>query len=177
MQGQIEFRNIFFRYGNRSVIDNTVAGFAAFPGALTVDCAFATSGAAGVTCANTGTGMRMPDVVVQFRVDQAWGYAAIAGAIHDVAGAYYGTPNNVINGHPADRKGWAINAGALFNLPGGDKIGFGAQYSEGTAGYGSAILATTGYYDNPKGNVVAVAWNGGAQTVLAKGATQPSWNN
>src|SRR5262245_8510345 len=115
---------------NRPVGDASQASFA-IPAVLTVDNAFGAQSA-------TNNGMRMPDIVVQLRVDQAWGYAAVAGALHDVAGAYWGTGNLVTNGHPADKKGWAINAGALFNLGGGDKIGFGAQYSEGAAGYGSA---------------------------------------
>ncbi|MCW2990007.1 MAG: TolB protein [Solirubrobacterales bacterium] len=46
----------------------------------------------------------------------------------------------------------------------------------GLARDGSALLATTGYYDNPSGNVVAIDWDGGTQTVLAKKATQPSWS-
>lgn len=41
---------------------------------------------------------------------------------------------------------------------------------------GTALLATTGYFDNPNGNVVAIGWYGGAQTVLAQRATQPSWS-
>lgn len=41
---------------------------------------------------------------------------------------------------------------------------------------GTTLLATTGYFDNPSGNVVAIAWDGGAQTILARKATQPSWS-
>jgi Tol biopolymer transport system component len=41
---------------------------------------------------------------------------------------------------------------------------------------GTALLATTGYFDNPAGDVVALAWSGGAETVLAHKATQPSWS-
>lgn len=41
---------------------------------------------------------------------------------------------------------------------------------------GTTILATTGNFDNPAGNVVALAWAGGAQTVLARRATTPSWS-
>ena len=58
--------------------------------------------------------------------------------MHDVAGAYYGTPNNVNNGHPTDTKGWAVGTGFLFNLAGGDKFGINFQYAKGAAGYGSA---------------------------------------
>jgi hypothetical protein len=81
--------------------------------------------------------MRMPDVIVNLRIDQPWGYASVSAALHDVAGAYFGTPNNVNNGHPTDKKGWAVSAGALLNLPGGDRLGVNGQYSEGAAGYGA----------------------------------------
>ena len=49
-----------------------------------------------------------------------------------------GPSNNVNNGHPADKFGWAVAAGALFNIPGGHKLGINAQWSEGAAGYGAA---------------------------------------
>ena len=32
----------------------------------------------------------MPDVVGNLRIDQNWGYAGISGALHKVAGGYYG---------------------------------------------------------------------------------------
>jgi Tol biopolymer transport system component len=41
---------------------------------------------------------------------------------------------------------------------------------------GTTLLATTGSFDSPNGNVVAVDWDGGGQTVLARRATQPSWS-
>jgi hypothetical protein len=41
---------------------------------------------------------------------------------------------------------------------------------------GSTLLATTGYYDNPAGDVLALAWDGGASVVLATRASQPSWS-
>lgn len=41
---------------------------------------------------------------------------------------------------------------------------------------GSTLLATTGYFDDPSGDVIALSWDGGAQTVLAQRATQPSWS-
>src|SRR5262245_28315319 len=117
----------------RSVVDTSVASFA-FPANVTLDNAFGLQSAA-------NNGMRMPDIVLQLRVDQAWGYAAVAGALHDLAGGYYNLAgvNNVAAGHPPDKKGWAVNAGALFKLPGGDAFGIGAQYSQGASGYGSAL--------------------------------------
>lgn len=53
--------------------------------------------------------------------------------------------------------------------------------SDGVAGWGlsrdgSALLATTGNLGDPSGDVIAVAWEGGTRTVLAQGATQPSWS-
>jgi len=41
---------------------------------------------------------------------------------------------------------------------------------------GTTLLATTGYFDDPAGDVIAVGWDGGARTVLAQRATQPSWS-
>ncbi|MCW2966644.1 MAG: tolB protein [Solirubrobacteraceae bacterium] len=52
---------------------------------------------------------------------------------------------------------------------------------DGVVGWGLSrdgrfLLTTTGYFDSPDGDVVAIAWDGGAQTVLARKATQPSWS-
>jgi hypothetical protein len=84
-------------------------------------------------------GFRMPDVIANLRVDQAWGFAGVSVAVHDASGAYYQTPNNVNNGHPADKLGWAVAVGGLLNLPGGDRAGVNFAYSEGAAGYATNI--------------------------------------
>ena len=44
----------------------------------------------GVTTTDTH-GFDMPDVVGNLRIDQNWGYAGISGALHKVAGGYYGS--------------------------------------------------------------------------------------
>ena len=44
------------------------------------------------------------------------------------------------------------------------------------SGDGTTVLATTGGFDSPTGDVVAVAWDTAASTVLARRATQPSWS-
>lgn len=44
------------------------------------------------------------------------------------------------------------------------------------SGDGTAVLATTGGFDSPTGDVVAVAWDTAARTVLARRASQPSWS-
>ena len=79
-------------------------------------------------------GFRVPDIAAVLRVDQAWGLAGISAVLHDASGAYFGTPNVVNNGHPSDKFGWAVAAGAKFNLPGGDAAGFNICYAEGASG-------------------------------------------
>ncbi len=74
-------------------------------------------------------------MIANLRVDQAWGFAGVSAAIHDASGAYYGTGNNVNNGHPADRLGWAVAAGGLLNLGGGSQAGINFAYGEGATGY------------------------------------------
>jgi hypothetical protein len=131
----------------RSVCDATQVCFA-FPGVALFDNAFGAQGLA-------NNGMRMPDVIANIRLDQAWGYWSLSGALHDVAGAYYLTPNNVNNGHPTDTKGWAVSTGFVLNLAGGDKFGINGQYSVGAAGYGSA--GGQWFILNP-GTSVGVGW-------------------
>jgi Porin subfamily len=82
-----------------------------------------------------GSGMRMPDVVANLRIDQAWGFVGLSGAVHDVSGAYYLTADNVNNGHPADKLGWSLAAGGQLNLPGGDQVGINFCYAQGASGY------------------------------------------
>jgi Porin subfamily len=84
----------------------------------------------------TLNGLNMPDVIANLRVDQSWGYLGLSGALHQVAGAYYGSSNNQNNGHPADRFGWAAGAGGMINVgTGGDTIGLNFVASEGAVGY------------------------------------------
>jgi hypothetical protein len=129
-------------------IDVTNPGFFAF-GAVGTDNAFQLQAAANMF------GFRVPDVVANLRVDQAWGFAGISVALHDTSGAYYNTPNNVNNGHPEDKYGWAVAGGAKFNLQGGDMIGFNVCYGEGNAGR-CTNEATWQIYNNS--NNVGLAW-------------------
>jgi hypothetical protein len=87
-------------------------------------------------CGATGQfGFRVPDIITNLRVDQAWGYVGLSTAIHDASGAYYGTGNNVNNGHPADKYGWAFSAFGLLNLQGGDIIGVNFSVARGAVHY------------------------------------------
>jgi hypothetical protein len=100
----------------------------AINGVTTADNAFNSQSA-------SNNGFRLPDIIANLRVDQAWGYAGVSYAIHDVSGGYYLTPNNVANGHPDDKIGWAAAVGFQLNLPGGDGVGANFVYSKGAAGY------------------------------------------
>ena len=99
---------------------------------MTGDTAFADQTA-------TLNGFRVPDVIANLRVDQAWGFAGISSALHDASGAYYGAANDVANGHPADQLGWAVAVGGKLNLAGGDMVGANACYSEGAVGFCTSI--------------------------------------
>lgn len=46
----------------------------------------------------------------------------------------------------------------------------------GLSSDGAAVLATTGGFDSPYGDVVAIDWATGGRTLLARRAATPSWN-
>jgi hypothetical protein len=132
-------------------VDLATGGFPLVPSVtLPVDSAFTIQGG-GVA---GPFGFRVPDIIANLRVDQAWGFAGISAALHDASGAYYGI-NNVNNGHPADKYGWALAGGAKFNLPGGDMIGFNVCYTEGAPGFCTNNAVWTLYKNS---NSVGVGW-------------------
>jgi len=107
------------------------------------------------TINNAQFGFRVPDLVANLRVDQAWGFAGVSVALHDVSGAYFLTPNSVNNGHPDDKYGWAVAAGAKFNIQGGDAVGFNACYTVGAPGF----CTNNGVYQLYNNNTaVAMGW-------------------
>ncbi len=119
----------------------------------------------------------IPDIVGSLRVDQAWGSAQIAGALHQVRAGYYGnnslgTCNGVTTGGPpcagaflapADAYGWAAMAGIVINLPWakGDRFWVEGTVAEGAAGYvgwSGGIVGTTNTYGRFNGRNVAAGW-------------------
>jgi hypothetical protein len=104
---------------------------------------------------------RFPDIVQNWRVDQAWGSAQIMGAVHDASAGYYantgvglatgpcagptagflgGTAVGVLTGsevcgHPADKLGWAAGIGSRFNLYQGDYFQWQFTYANGASRY------------------------------------------
>ena len=110
------------------VVDASTSGFFAVNGTIVGDTAFSQQ-AAGIN------GWRMPDIIFNLRVDQPWGFAGVSAAIHEASGAYYGFPNSVNNGHPADKLGWAVQTGGQLNLPGGDIVGINVCYAQGAPAF------------------------------------------
>ena len=47
-----------------------------------------------------------PDVIGQFKVDQAWGMFQLSAVAHNNHASYYGA--NETTGHPSDKWGWAV---------------------------------------------------------------------
>jgi Porin subfamily len=95
---------------------------------------------------------RFPDIVQNWRVDQAWGSAQLMVAAHDVSGGYYvnntavgpcttaatfaGTiTGSEVCGHPADKVGWAVGGGSRFNFQGGDYFQWQVNYTQGAVRY------------------------------------------
>jgi hypothetical protein len=90
---------------------------------------------------------QVPDIVGSLRVDQAWGSAQVAGALHQVRAGYYGN-NNTLAGNafgpnqwtgiaPADKWGFAVMAGIVINLPWakGDQFWVEGAYTVGAVSY------------------------------------------
>jgi hypothetical protein len=115
---------------------------------------------------------RFPDLVNNWRIDQAWGAAQIMFAAHDASAGYYqNTPVGVVPlnctpaaagaltgsevcGHPADRLGWAVGAGAKLNTFGGSYFQIQGNYAQGATRY---VLFTPGGAYSPtqfNGNTV-----------------------
>jgi hypothetical protein len=87
-------------------------------------------------------GQVWPDVVANLRVDQAWGFAQINGAIHQVSAQYFNDPacafpGTDFCGHPSDKVGWAVGGGFTLNLPWakGDTFGATVGYAKGALNY------------------------------------------
>src|SRR5262245_26263853 len=144
-------------HNKASVLDANVAAFFNANGATVNDNAFSQNVG--------GNGFRMPDVIANLRVDQAWGFAGVSAAVHDASGAYYNTAaagacgvtgNCVNNGHPGDKLGWAFAVGGQLNLPGGDQAGINFAYGEGATGFVTNIGTGMSLYNNSSS--IGVGW-------------------
>jgi hypothetical protein len=101
---------------------------------------------------NDNNGQIFLDPIFAVRIDQAWGFGQIAGALHDASGGNYvggfGAPPGCAPvgsltgsnpcGHPGDKWGFATTAGFSLNNAFGqqnDTVGAQAVFSQGATGY------------------------------------------
>jgi Porin subfamily len=117
------------------------------------------------TTSYDNSGWRFPDVIGALRIDEAWGYAQVAAALHDASGGYYQTGSTALasgieaNGHPGDALGWAVTGGFTFNnVLGlkGDQVGMQAAYSQGATGYPTRATGASEVYGS--GHSAGFGW-------------------
>jgi hypothetical protein len=115
--------------------------------------AFATPAAAGAAFisgnygVNDWGGTRVPDIIGQVRVDQAWGLAQFSVAAKDLHPGYYGTTEPT--GHPGDKWGWAVQGSlSIKNIPtgAGDNINLQAVYTDGATRYNFQSLFPQSFF-------------------------------
>jgi hypothetical protein len=127
---------------------------------------------AGTEPVNSYAGVQWPDINLDFKINQEWGYFAVSGIAHDVRATYYncqptlagqftgtGTPFDTC-GRPDDKIGWTVAAGLelrLDFLSPGDHAGMGVRYAQGNSmiGGGSNLNSASLF---GRDDVVAVGW-------------------
>ncbi|MDE2578092.1 MAG: porin [Hyphomicrobiales bacterium] len=88
-------------------------------------------------------GTRIPDIVANLRIDQAWGAAQLSGAMHQVRGGLYsagltGVPPGIAEIANTNGMGFALQGGVKFKLDmlsPGDVLWLQATYANGAIGY------------------------------------------
>jgi hypothetical protein len=115
---------------------------------------------------------QIPDVVGNLRVDQGWGSAQIAGALHQVRAGFYGLNNGVgfppvvgpseFTGQaPPDKWGFALMGGIMAHVPTGegDKAWANVVYAQGAVAYtGLSQFGSFGTFSRFSGGSVGAAW-------------------
>src|SRR5690348_8983766 len=138
-------------------------------GRLVVDLTNNNGFGAGQALTSDPAGNRFPDIVGSLRVDQAWGSAQVMAAAHDVTGAYFGTPDSTLSGHPGDEVGWAGGAGLLLRSPVGLGVSdvFQSQFNftRGAVGYVTTFTGPWLHYGS--GN--SVGWGQVADGIFDTG--------
>ena len=124
-------------------------------------------------------GNKFPDVVGNLRIDQAWGFGQVMGAIHD-ASATYDDSTVSLSTHPSNKLGYALGVAGRVNLPMlgvGDYITAQFNWTKGAIKYATAGSSlsntqggtkaagsmTDGVYLNGASNIeLTTAWSVGA---------------
>jgi hypothetical protein len=77
----------------------------------------------GAVVPNDTVTIRMPDIVYNWRIDQAWGAALIGGALHDASGGYYGSSvASAVTGTSCAAPGFVAVGGAGAGVAGGASL-------------------------------------------------------
>jgi Porin subfamily len=115
-------------------------------------------------------GFRVPDVVGNLRLDQAWGSAQVMGALHQVNMAYDGTGSSSAgntalenSNYQADKWGFVVGAGAKILFPSigtGDYFQTQVNYTQGALKYLWVAGNSNPYLQ--RGNVAAYGVNSDA---------------
>jgi Porin subfamily len=126
---------------------------------------------------NSYAGQQWPDLHVDLKTNQAWGYINTSAMVHNVSAAYYSAETSAGGlagglplvcaapaqtgttqcGHPNDKLGWTVASGGEVKLPHlgvTDRIGFFALYAQGKIG--GEALASQALFGS--GNRLAVGW-------------------
>jgi hypothetical protein len=114
---------------------------------------------------------QIPDVVANLRVDQGWGSAQLAGALHQVRAGAYGNdiaplapnvgPAAFTGQAPADKWGFALMGGIMANLPfgEGDRVWANVVYAQGAVAYtGLSQFGSFGTFSRFGSGSVGAAW-------------------
>lgn len=111
-------------------------------------------------------GQAMPDIVGRLSYDQSWGSVMVAGAIHQVRDNFAGGVT------PSTKYGWALTAGAKFNLSmlnKGSNLWFSATVADGASSYtGFGATGTIGNRTYTFTDAVTVGAGAAARNRLTK---------
>jgi hypothetical protein len=128
-----------------TIYDTTNISNLSFPGGVTPSVtAGVVSFLTGYGASSIGAGMVAPDIVGQFRLDQAWGLFQLSAVAHDNHAGYYGA--NETFGHPSDKWGFAVQGAlSIKNIPTGpgDSLNLQAVYTDGASRYNFQSLFPT----------------------------------
>ena len=135
-------------------------------------------------------GNKLPDVVGKLTLAQSWGSAQVMAAAHHNYGGSVTTAGtttyvydpiedeyvpvtsaSITVDYDVDKWGYAVGAGAIFNLPmfgAGDQVAIQANYTKGALAYASANLAATAYdFDGSGDQSEAWSVSGGFRHVFS----------
>jgi hypothetical protein len=120
---------------------------------------------------NLGGANLHQDLVVNLRVDQAWGSAQVSAALHEVSAGYFG--GSELAGSPSDEWGFAVSGGLKINTPmigAGDYFQGMVIYAEGATRY-AALGRSSGSVAGYEGATVGYGFFEDAVFTVPAGAT------